>query len=411
MIKYLVGGAVRDLKMGMMPKDEDYVWVGATPADMIDMGMKQVGADFPVFLDAQNREHALARIERKIGEGYKGFECAFDTSITIEQDLMRRDLTINAMAMFMDGQVIDPFGGMDDLKNKVLRHVNAETFKEDPLRVLRVARFLARWKDFDVAPETFKLLQEMAATGELKTLQADRVWKETEKALSEEMPSRFFVFLQMIGALNDVFPEVAALFGVPQPYKYHPEGDCFIHTMMVLDQMTATYHSPVARFAALCHDLGKATSDPAKLPHHYGHEQRGEGIIERMAERLPVPNEYKEIAIAVAKYHTHIHNFDKLNSKTIVKMFDDLPHRRYEGDVMWILPTVSECDHKGRTSFFANRNYPNATKATQVFLKLSEYKTSDHKPVEEIKEMKPEAIRDFNYRTKTRIVAEMRGVE
>lgn len=413
---YLVGGAVRDLLMGVNPKDMDFVWTGCTPADMIDMGMKKVEADFPVFLDQHRNEHALARQERKTGTGYKGFECDFGTNVTIEQDLERRDLTINSMALLQrsimddntDTVIIDPFGGQKDLKDKILRHTNAKAFKEDPLRVLRVARFLARWVDFEVAPETFKLLEEMVWAGELASLNPDRIWKETEKALKEAMPSRYFVFLQMIGALDIVFPELHALVGVPQPYKYHPEGDCFVHTMMVLDQATSRDADPVARFAALCHDLGKASSDPAKLPSHAGHEDRGYYIVEEMAERLPIPNEYADIAKAVARYHTHIHNITILKSKTIVKMFDDLPTRKYAGKIINILPLVSASDHRGRTSFFANRPYPNEKRAWYIFLALNAYKTSDHKPVEELKAMKAEHIREFNYRTKIKIVEQVR---
>lgn len=265
---YLVGGAVRDYLSGKNPKDQDFVWTGATEADMLTRGYTKVAADFPVFLDANKNEHALARRERKTGTGYHGFEVDFSPDVTIEEDLSRRDLTINSMAIEQEldfnfeicpggGKIIDPFGGQQDLYDGVIRHTNADAFKEDPVRVLRVARFLARWNDYEVAPDTFKLLQEMAASGELDSLQPDRVWKETEKALKENQPSRYFIFLQMIGALKHVFPEIAALHGVPQPYKYHPEGDCFIHTMMVLDAFSNMWLSPVGRFSALCHDLGK----------------------------------------------------------------------------------------------------------------------------------------------------------
>lgn len=410
MQKYYVGGVVRDYFMGVPNKDTDYVWTGATPADLLDMGMKQVGADFPVFIDAEKNEHALARRERKTGEGYHGFTCEFGTDVTIEEDLYRRDITINSIAINTTNrgqEIVDPYNGRNDIKNRIIRHTNPDAFKDDPVRVLRVARFLARWVDFEVAPETFKLLEEMVASGELKTLQPDRVWKETEKALSEKMPSRFFVFLQMIGALEQVFPEIHALIGVPQPYKHHPEGDCFVHTMMVLDQMSEAMDSPVARFAALCHDLGKATSDKDNLPHHYGHEARGADIVEEMAKRLPLPNEYKDIAIAVAKYHTHIHNFLKLNAKTIVKMFDDLPWRQHGGAVKQILPVVGQCDHRGRTSFFVNRPYTNLVIAQHVFHELSQYKTTAHIEVDKLKEMKAEQIQTFNYRKKIEIVATM----
>lgn len=408
MQRYVVGGAVRDRIMGVDCKDTDYVWTGATPADLLDMGMKKVGADFPVFIDTEKNEHALARREKKTGEGYKGFTCEFGTDVTIEEDLYRRDITINSIA-YLDGIVsgifVDPYGGRDDIKNRIIRHTNPDAFKDDPVRVLRVARFLARWVDFEVAPETFKLLEEMVASGELKTLQPDRVWKETEKALAEKMPSRFFVFLQMIGALEQIFPEIHALVGVPQPYKHHPEGDCFIHSMMVLDQMTTVCGNPVGRFAALCHDLGKATSDKDKLPHHYGHEARGADIVEEMAKRLPLPNDYKEIAVAVAKYHTHIHNFLKLNAKTIVKMFDDLPWRQHNGIVKQILPLVGQSDHRGRTSFFANRPYSNWVIADLVFAELARYKTTNHIEVEKLKDMNPILIKEFNYRRKIEIVA------
>jgi tRNA nucleotidyltransferase (CCA-adding enzyme) len=408
--------------MGVPSRDQDFVWTGATPEFMLALGMKKVEADFPVFLDEQKREHALARLERKTGDGYHGFAVEFGIDVTIEEDLYRRDLTINSIAMAAnkpgfspddsDGwNLIDPYGGAQDIKDGIIRHTNPDAFREDPLRILRVARFLARWTDFEVHKTTFDLLKQMVADGMLKELNPDRVWKETAKALSEDAPSRYFVFLQMIGGLKDVFPEIAALHGVPQPFRWHPEGDCFVHTMAVLDAFSNVYSSPVGRFAALCHDLGKATSDPDDLPHHKGHEGRGVGIIDAMAERLPLPNEYKDIAKAVAKYHTHIHNLDTLNSKTIVKMFDELPYRKYEAGVLWILPAVSEADHRGRSSFYADRRYPNKLEATNLFGALFNFKTSEHIEVEKLKTMKPEAIREFNYRTKTRIVAEVKGTK
>lgn len=405
---YMVGGCVRDSLMGFDPRDIDYVVVGATEEDMLAANMKKVGADFPVFLHAvDGNEYALARVERKTGDGYNGFVTETD-GVTLEQDLGRRDLTINAMAQDpTTGKIIDPFNGRSDLIKGIIRHVNPDAFKEDPVRVLRVARFLARWTTFTVADETFKLIEEMVKAGDMDHLTPERVWKETEKALSEPMPSRFFTFLHMVGALKVVMPEIADLHGIPQPFKWHPEGCAFVHTMMVLDEASYSSDDPLTRFCALTHDLGKATSDPAGFPSHKGHEFRGIKIIKDMCERLTIPNEYRDHAMLVSEYHTHIHNLNILNSKTIVKMFDALNYRKNQ-HIVKILPCVSECDHRGRTSFFSHRNYPNRGDAMFIFSHLMSFRMRNHKTPEELKGMSVEAIKNFEYRTKINMVDEAR---
>ncbi len=387
---FLVGGAVRDMLMGTTPKDRDFVVVGATIQDMLDKGFSQVGKDFPVFLDTEGNEYALARKERKTGDKHTDFTFSID-NVSLQDDLRRRDLTINSIAF--DEQAcdfIDPFNGQTDIKNKILRHVDEAGFREDPLRVLRIARFLARWPSFSVAPETMKLCQEMAQEGMLKHLTAERVLQEMRKTFrSNGQPSRFFYFLRMVDALVDTFPEVANLIDVEQPYKHHPEGDVFIHTMMVLDQTKMIYTSGVdeleiVRFCALTHDLGKASTDPVIWPHHYGHEQAGVPIIESMAERLRLPNELRDHAKLVARFHTHIHNFQKLKPSTIVNMFESLKVRQNKY-IMDVLPAVSACDSRGRTSFNAMLPYPNEDRAQYVFHQLSNIRARDICSEEELK--------------------------
>lgn len=406
MKKYLVGGAVRDMISGRLSADRDYVIVGATHEninDMINAGYEQVGNDFPVFLHPVTKdEYALARIERKTGVGYNGFE--FETeNVTIEQDLSRRDLTINAIAYDeQTKEFIDPFNGTDDIKNKTLRHVTHEAFVEDPVRVLRIARFLARWADYDVAKETVDLCKQMVASGEMNHLTAERVWKETEKALASAVPSRYFVFLQIVGALEIIFPEVHALIGQTQPYQHHPEGDSFVHTMLVMDQFIGQAE-PVRVFCALTHDLGKGVTPKHKLPSHHGHEQAGVPIIDAMCDRLKIPNHYRDYAKLIAAYHTHIHNFDKLNAKTIVKMFDDTILKRDE-DAAYYLAMVSEADSRGRTSFYQSRKYPNFRKSITVFNALMKVKLSKFKTPDEIKKMSVDEIKKFLYNTKIQTV-------
>ncbi|QIG70848.1 CCA-tRNA nucleotidyltransferase protein [Rhizobium phage RHph_I1_18] len=392
---FKVGGCVRDEILGIQPKDIDRVVINSTVEEMLGRGFSQVGKDFPVFIDANGEEWALARTERKIGDGHTSFEVE-TSNVSLEQDLRRRDLTINAMAIDSKGNLHDPFNGYADLKSKTIRHVDAEGFKEDPLRVLRIARFLARWPEFDVAKETFQLCSDMAKAGMLKHLTGERVALEMKKALREVdgMPSRFFYFLRMVGALEDTFPEIHALIDVPQPYKHHPEGDVFIHTMMVLDQATFETDNDrddvewveLVRFCALTHDLGKATSPKDNLPHHYGHEAGGVPIIKAMAERLALPNILRDHAIKVARYHTHIHNFMSLKASTIVDMFLDLKHNQNQR-ILGVLPLVSMCDSRGRTSFHVNRPYPNCDVATRVLLNLSLIRARDVCTEEELKDV------------------------
>ncbi len=349
---YLVGGAVRDSLLNLEVKDKDFVVVGSTPEKMLKLGFQQVGKDFPVFLHQKSRqEYALARKERKTASGYTGFAVDASKKVTLEEDLLRRDLTINAIAQDDDGNLIDPYHGLHDLKNKVLRHVSS-AFIEDPLRVLRVARFAARFAElgFTIAPETLSLMSEISASGELEELSAERVWVETEKALSYSKPHIFFKTLKECGALDALFPEVNALFGVPQPEKWHPEIDTGIHTLMALEQAAYLTQDKQVRFAALLHDLGKAVSPTVHLPKHHGHGQKGIAIIKALCKRLKVPNEYKDLAIMVSDLHQNIHVALELKPSTILKMFDKIdvwrkPHRLEQ------LLLACKADIRGRISF------------------------------------------------------------
>ncbi|MFQ5545752.1 MAG: multifunctional CCA addition/repair protein, partial [Acidiferrobacterales bacterium] len=321
---YLVGGAVRDKLLGLEIKDRDYVVVGATPEDMVARGFKPVGADFPVFLHPDTKEeHALARTERKSGHGYKGFIVYSAPDVTLEDDLRRRDLTINAMAEAEDGEVIDPFGGANDLRAGVLRHVSP-AFSEDPVRILRVARFAARYaqRGFKIAPDTYDLMQEIVASGEIDQLVPERVWAETERALSEDQPHHYFQVLRDCGALKRLVPEVDALFGIPQPEKYHPEIDTGVHTMMVLQQATRLSTHPQVRFASVMHDVGKSKTPKEEWPSHVGHEERGVTMIKALCKRLRVPNDYRDLAVLVARYHVNCHRAIQLRASTILKILE-----------------------------------------------------------------------------------------
>ena len=301
---YLVGGAVRDALLGLTVKERDWVVVGSTRDELLRLKYREVGRDFPVFLHPQSHEeYALARLERKTGPGYRGFEVEFGPQVTLQEDLARRDLTINAMARAEDGTLVDPHGGRRDLDARWLRHVSA-AFIEDPVRILRVARFAARFAPlgFKVAPDTMALMRAMVDRGEVHALVAERVWQETEKALRETAASEFFRVLRECGALKVIYPEVDALFGVPQPAQWHPEIDTGVHTLMVLDQAARLSNDPKIRFAALVHDLGKGTTDPAEWPSHRGHEQRSVALIETLCERLRIPGEYRELSDGVPEY-------------------------------------------------------------------------------------------------------------
>ena len=360
---YLVGGAVRDQLLNLPVKDRDWVIVGATPQTLIDLGYQQVGKDFPVFLHPQSKEeYALARTERKSGQGYTGFICDFSADIPLEQDLIRRDLTINAMAQDLQGNLYDPYHGADDLRQRILRHVSP-AFVEDPLRVLRVARFAARYHHlgFTIAPETLQLMQTLTQQGELQHLTAERVWAETEKALNEKNPEIYFETLRQVGALAVLFPELDALYGVPNPAKYHPEIDSFVHTMMVLQQATllseqVDCHKSAVRFAAICHDLGKAKTPKSNWPHHHGHEKLGITPTRNLCKRLKVPSYYQQLAELTCEYHTHIHKIVELRPETVVKLFNTFDVWRKPLRFMEFL-LVCFADTRGRKGFEHNQ-YP-----------------------------------------------------
>lgn len=369
---YLVGGAVRDQLLGLPIKDRDWVVVGAQPADLIAKGYQQVGKHFPVFLNPHtHEEYALARTERKVGLGYTGFICDFSPNITLEADLIRRDLTINAMAQDENGTIIDPYHGQIDLKNRVLRHISP-AFAEDPLRVLRVARFAARYHSlgFTIAQETLELMTALTSSGELQYLTAERVWLETEKALNEPHPEIYFETLRQIGALKIWFPELAALYGMPNPVKHHPEVDSFVHTMMVLAQAvklseTQECHKSAVRFAAICHDLGKALTPAHILPHHYGHEQAGIKPVRMLCQRLKVPNYFQELAELTCEFHTHCHKAFELRPKTIIKLFNHFDVWRKPQRFQEFL-LVCLADTRGRLGF-EQRDYPQADYLNQLY--------------------------------------------
>ena len=347
---YLVGGAVRDRLLGLPVLERDWVVVGATPAELSALGYRSVGKDFPVFLHPDTQEeHALARTERKTAKGYHGFEFHAEPGVSLEDDLRRRDLTINAIAEDTDGHLVDPYGGVKDLEARVLRHVSP-AFSEDPVRVLRAARFAARFAPlgFTVAPETLKLMADMVASGEVDALVPERVWQETLKALNCERPSVYFELLRECGALAKVFPELARLWGVPQPAKWHPEIDTGVHVMMVLDQAARLSNEPTVRYAALTHDLGKGTTSKDILPHHYGHEERSVKLVEALCERLRTPREFRELAVVVAKLHGLVHKAEEIRSDTLLKLLENADaFRRPERFELFLLSC--EADHRGRT--------------------------------------------------------------
>ncbi len=352
---YCVGGAVRDQILGLPVQDHDWVVVGSTPEQMVAKGFKPVGSDFPVFLHPQtHEEYALARTERKIAQGYKGFSVYASPEVTLEQDLLRRDFTINAIARDADGNLIDPYGGQADLKAGVLRHVG-DAFAEDPVRILRAARFVARF-NFTIAPKTMELMSLMVSNGEVDSLVAERVWQELSRGLMEKHPSRFFTSLRECSALKIIFPEVDRLFGVPQPVHYHPEIDCGIHTMMVIDDTAKHKYTLGVRFAALTHDLGKATTPDEILPRHIGHESRSVALLKVMSERLRVPAEYRDLALLVARYHGDVHRAREMRADTIVKLFDGCDLWRKPERFELILQAC-ESDAHGRTGH-ENDDYP-----------------------------------------------------
>lgn len=360
---YLVGGAVRDSLLQYPIKDKDYLVTGATIQQMLDLGYQQVGRSFPVFLHPEtHQEYALARTEKKSGSGYTGFVCDFSTDITVEQDLLRRDLTINAMAMTEDSStskktIIDPYNGQQDLNDRILRHVS-DAFSEDPLRVLRVARFAARYHHlgFTIAEETLALMAKISASDELLALTPERVWQEMESALAEQSAHVFFEILRKVGALAVLLPELDALWGVPNPPKWHPEIDTGLHTMMALKQACLLTDSVEIRFAVLCHDFGKGLSPVDNLPHHHGHEKSGVALVKQVCQRFKIPNNFRELAEIMSEFHTHVHRAFELKPSTILKLFDktDVWRKRERFDQFLL---ACKADLQGRTGF-ENETYP-----------------------------------------------------
>ena len=362
---YLVGGAIRDRLLDLPVLDQDWVVVGATPQIMIDKGYEPVGKDFPVFINKESgEEYALARTERKTAKGYQGFQFNASPEITLEQDLERRDLTINAMAEDADGNIIDYHNGRADLEAGIIRHVS-DAFLEDPVRILRAARFAARFK-FSIAPETLTLMKEMVANGEVDALVPERVWAEMRKALDTDAPQIFFQVLRNCGALKRILPEIDNLFGVPQTAKYHPEIDTGIHTLMVIEQAARLTKDPIVRFAALTHDLGKAVTPAEILPSHRGHEKSGLPLIKGLCDRLRVPKKFQSLALAVGEYHLHMHKMYELKAKTILKvlektrtLMDDERAKQFSLSCL--------ADARGRTGF-ENRVYSQAS----LFIRLQQ---------------------------------------
>jgi tRNA nucleotidyltransferase (CCA-adding enzyme) len=365
---YLVGGAVRDKLLGLDIKDRDWVVVGATPQSMLKLGYQQVGADFPVFLHPKSKEeYALARTERKTAQGYNGFECYAEQDVTLEQDLLRRDLTINAMAMDENSNIVDPYNGQRDLANKLLRHVSP-AFIEDPLRVFRVARFAARYASlgFTIAEQTMALMQEICRSGEISHLSAERVWQETARSLSAQNADIYISVLRESGALNIWFPELAILWGIPNPAKWHPEIDTGIHTLMVLQQAQKLSDKLTVRFAALVHDVGKGLTSQEHWPSHPGHEKAGLAEIKTLCDRIKVPNDCRELALIMSEFHSHVHKAFELKPSTLLKMFNQCdPWRKPQRFKDFLI--TCEADARGRTGF-EDRDYPNSDYVWQAYL-------------------------------------------
>ncbi|MDN2664046.1 multifunctional CCA addition/repair protein [Psychromonas sp. 14N.309.X.WAT.B.A12] len=364
---FLVGGAVRDKLLDIEVKDRDFLVTNSTPDNMLAKGFTQVGKDFPVFLHPTTaEEYALARTERKQGIGYTGFTCYAGEDVTLEDDLARRDLTINAIAQATDGELIDPYRGQQDLADKVLRHISP-AFSEDPLRVLRVARFAARFAQlgFSIAPETMLLMSDIAASGELQSLTPERVWIETEKALRTDSPQVYFQVLRDCGALAALFPEIDNLYGVPAPKRWHPEIDTGIHTLMVVEQACLLSDSVAFRFACLVHDLGKALTPESEWPSHKGHGIKGLAVIKKFCKRLKVPNECRDLALLVSEHHTNIHSAFELRASTMVGIMDKCDAWRKPQRFQQMLQCCV-ADSKGRTGFEL-LPYPTADYMWQAF--------------------------------------------
>jgi len=355
---YAVGGAVRDELLGLVVQDRDYVVVGATPQQMAALGYRAVGKDFPVFLHPEtHEEYALARTERKTAKGYRGFQVQASPEVTLAQDLARRDLTINAIAKDGQGALIDPYGGIADLRNGILRHVSP-AFVEDPVRILRVARFAARFPGFFIADETLALMGEMVESGEVDALVAERVWQELAKGLMEAKPSRMFGVLRDCGALRKILPELDRLWGVPQPPQHHPEIDTGVHVMLVVDYAAAQNYPLPVRFAALTHDLGKGTTPAGALPRHIGHEQRSVTLVRALCKRLRVPNDCRDLAVIVAGFHGKACRVQEMRPETVMRLLQDIDALRQPQRFKAFLQAC-ESDSRGRTGF-ESAPYPQA---------------------------------------------------
>ena len=403
---YAVGGAIRDELLDVPVQDRDYVVVGATPEQMVSQGYRPVGKDFPVFLHPQtHEEYALARTERKTAAGYHGFQFFYAPDVTLEEDLARRDLTINAMARevrpdgVLTGPVIDPFNGQADLQARVFRHVS-DAFLEDPVRILRVARFAARFTDFTVAPETMTLMRKMVEAGEVNALVAERVWQEVSRGLMERRPSRMFEVLRECGALARILPEIDALYGVPQRADYHPEVDTGVHVMMVVDHAAAQGYALAVRFAALTHDLGKATTPEDVLPRHIGHEGRSVDLLKPLCERLRVPNECRDLALLVAREHGNIHRVMETGAAGVVRLLERCDAIRKPGRFAEALQAC-EADARGRLGFEA-RDYP---QAERLRVALVAARAVDAGAIAKGFGDRPELIREAVQRERVRVVA------
>ena len=408
---YLVGGAVRDELLNRPVADRDWVVIGATPKMLIEQGYQQIGNDFPCFLHPKTKEeYALARTERKSGKGHTGFICDFGPEVTLEEDLSRRDLTINAIAKTESGDYVDPYNGRADLNNKILRHVS-DAFAEDPLRVLRVARFAARYADlgFTVHPDTLVLMAQLASNGELDELTPERVWKEMSRALTEPRPSEFFRVLRACGALKTLLPELDCLFGVPQPAEHHPEIDTGDHVMMVVDTARAYFDNPIVTWAALLHDLGKGLTPKEEWPSHIRHEIRGVPLVEEVCNRYKLPKDFRTLAMLVSEHHLRCHKLLDMKPKSILKLLEALDGFRRPERVKHFAQTC-EADARGRLGL-EDRSYPQSW----LLIKCGEEgKNIDIKPLleegyqglklaEKIRRLRLSAIKCFmaNYRKET----------
>lgn len=416
MKRFLVGGAVRDLLSGTTPADRDWVVVNATPAEMIALGYKQVGADFPVFLHPQTgEEHALARTERKVGSGYRGFETSYSPDVTLEEDLIRRDFTINAMAMNENGQVIDPFGGRKDLENGLLRATSV-AFEEDPLRVLRLARFVAS-KNFAIDNDTLEMSRRIAGRYEFAELTAERVGLELLKALGTDRPDLFFITLRQADALCIHFPEISDLIGQTQPDKHHPEGDAFTHTMLVLRQAVRHGLGITERFSALVHDLGKGLTPAELLPAHHDHEQAGLPLVDAICSRLKLSNDLRKAAKLVTEFHGHVHKILELNPKTITKLLLAVEADRTRSFAE-VLAAVSMCDARGRGPTLEDVDYPEHDALLSLADAFAAVKARNLLSPDQIRGMSPEHIRNQLHaarvmtmrETQASIIAQKQGV-